>query len=82
MITKTLYFAQVYGTDAYGMGGYACPETNCQTGQNNGIGAPNTGMFNVGPELYIPAILIAAVFFASVVLVIKKIIRKIQSRRM
>lgn len=72
-----------YGDDAYGSSIYSAEEaTNPENpGTETGTGTPgfpNTGIFNEQPLLLIPVILGGAILIATVVLVIKRTVRRIK----
>jgi len=72
---NTIYFAQAYDANAYGTCAYQ-DTTNCSS--TAVVGAPNTGFF-LQPTFIIPAILGGAILLATLILVVKKIIRKTRS---
>lgn len=75
---QSYYFAQAYGSDAYGGSTYQCSGENCQTTQE--VGAPSTGFFNSGPEILVPVILGASVIVAAAVVFIGKLTRRQKGR--
>ena len=73
------YFAQSYGTDAYGSSTYQCVEGACETIQEASFvpGIPNTGQYLLAhPPVLAGVILVVSVLIATAILMGKKLYRQ------